>query len=179
MSRESYPKQYLKCNPLSNYSFLQETQIRIKNIKDLQPPIVICNVDHRFIVAEQLREINIAKNLLLEGAFLAIHDPKVQLEQISNDLKSYSFDEVKDNRNSKNKESNWSLYSDLYEAAIDSHALIILTEWENYKKIDWKKISKKMKKPSWVFDTRGILEKDKIKETGINFWQLGDGSLQN
>ena len=123
--------------------------------------------------------INISRNLLLEGAFLAIHDPKVKLEQISNDLDNYSFDQEKNDGDLNNKESNWAQYKDLYEAAEDSHALIILTEWENYKNIDWKKISKKMKKPAWVFDTRGILEKDEIRKTDINLWQLGDGSLKN
>ena len=59
MSRESFPKQYLNCNPSSKYSFLQETQNRLRRIKNIEPPIVICNEEHRFIVAEQLREIGV------------------------------------------------------------------------------------------------------------------------
>ena len=67
MSRESFPKQYLKCNPHSNFSFLQDTQNRLKKIKYVDDPIVICNADHRFIVAEQMRQINIfPKSIILE-----------------------------------------------------------------------------------------------------------------
>ena len=67
MSRESFPKQYLKCNPQSNFSFLQDTQNRLKKIKYFDDPIVICNADHRFIVAEQMRQINIfPKSIILE-----------------------------------------------------------------------------------------------------------------
>ena len=67
MSRESFPKQYLKCNPHSNLSFLQDTQNRLKKIKYLDDPIVICNADHRFIVAEQMRQIDIfPKSIILE-----------------------------------------------------------------------------------------------------------------
>ena len=82
MSRESYPKQYLKCNPLSNYSFLQETKNEIKNIKDLQPPIVICNVDHRFIVAEQLREINIVPQTIILEPFGRNTAPAITLASL-------------------------------------------------------------------------------------------------
>ena len=67
MSRESLPKQFLKCNPLSPYSFLQDTFLRLKNIKDLGDPILIANEKHRFVVAEQMREINVnPKEIILE-----------------------------------------------------------------------------------------------------------------
>ena len=46
---------------------LQETQSRLKNIDNIENPIIICNEEHRFIVAEQMREINITpKSILLE-----------------------------------------------------------------------------------------------------------------
>ena len=41
--------------------------------------------------------------------------------------------------------------------------------------IDWKMISEKMRKPAWVFDSRSILVKEKIREIGLNFWRIGDG----
>ena len=47
------------------------------------------------------------------------------------------------------------------------------------KNINWVKISEKMKRPSWVFDTRGILDKIDIQKAGINIWQLGDGGINN
>ena len=67
MSRKSLPKQYLKCNPQSKNSFLQDTYLRIKNIEKLQDPILICNKEHRFIAAEQMREIGVRpKDIVLE-----------------------------------------------------------------------------------------------------------------
>ena len=58
LSRSSYPKQFLKL--LNEYSLLQNTLLRLKNL-DLSfiAPIIICGEEHRFIVAEQLREIHI------------------------------------------------------------------------------------------------------------------------
>lgn len=56
LSRSQYPKQFL---PLaSNLTMLQETYCRLNGVEGLQKPIVVCNEDHRFMVAEQLREVD-------------------------------------------------------------------------------------------------------------------------
>ena len=57
LSRKSFPKQYLSIDPKKDLSFLQDTLIRIKEIQDICDPLIICNEEHRFITAEQLREI--------------------------------------------------------------------------------------------------------------------------
>ncbi len=67
LSRKSYPKQFLSINNLDKNSFFQNTLKRLKGLKDLIEPILICNSEHRFIVAEQLREINLnSKSIILE-----------------------------------------------------------------------------------------------------------------
>lgn len=67
LSREQYPKQYL--NLFGEKTLLQETILRLKSLDYLDSPIVICNCDHRFIVAEQLNQIG-------------IQNPKILLEPI-------------------------------------------------------------------------------------------------
>ena len=67
LSRKSFPKQYLKIDPKHENSFLQTTLNRIKELKNICNPIIICNEEHRFITAEQIRAINIrADSILLE-----------------------------------------------------------------------------------------------------------------
>ena len=67
LSRESFPKQFLSLNFTEGKTLLQKTQIRISKLNNIKPPIMICNEDHRFIVAEQMREINIkASSIILE-----------------------------------------------------------------------------------------------------------------
>ncbi len=67
LSRKSFPKQFLSINSDDNKSLLQKTLERIRNIDKISDPILICNEDHRFIVAEQMREINITpKKIILE-----------------------------------------------------------------------------------------------------------------
>ncbi len=56
-SRTSYPKQFLPL--VSDQSLLQETARRVSDSSLFAPPLMVCNEEHRFLVAEQLREIGI------------------------------------------------------------------------------------------------------------------------
>jgi mannose-1-phosphate guanylyltransferase/mannose-6-phosphate isomerase len=59
LSRQSYPKQFLYLVD-QQYTMLQLTLKRLENLSQkFLPPIIVCNEDHRFIVAEQLRQIDI------------------------------------------------------------------------------------------------------------------------
>ncbi len=67
LSRESFPKQYLSLNSENKNSLLQNTQKRIASLDNITEPILVCNEEHRFIVAEQMREINVKPlSILLE-----------------------------------------------------------------------------------------------------------------
>lgn len=64
LSRTQYPKQFLKFSP-DGYTLLQSTLLRLKNL-DCAKPILICNEEHRFLAAEQMREIGISAHIILE-----------------------------------------------------------------------------------------------------------------
>ena len=126
--------------------------------------------------------IKICKDLLEEGAFLSIHDPKVSKEQINQDLgieplnSAINYSERFDFFNYEGK---WFFEESIYKAAENSDALVLLTEWEEYTKINWAKVSKIMRKPSWVFDTRSILNKKEIINNKLQLWRIGDGSKRS
>lgn len=64
-SRQALPKQFLKLT--SDETMLQATLSRLEGLEGLSKPVVICNEDHRFLVAEQLREAKIEHDgILLE-----------------------------------------------------------------------------------------------------------------
>ncbi len=69
LSRKSFPKQYLKLNTSERYTLLQNTYERISKINNIRSPILICNEEHRFIAAEQMREINIKPNRIILEPF--------------------------------------------------------------------------------------------------------------
>ncbi len=121
--------------------------------------------------------ITICRDLLEEGAFLSINDPKVNKNQIELDLKSKSIENLNysDKTDFFNLEGQWSFEKDIYKSANNSDAILILTEWENYFNIDWNKISKIMRKPSWIFDSRSILNPKEIIDNDLQLWRIGDG----
>ena len=61
----------------------------------------------------------------------------------------------------------------------DADAVTILTEWEQYRKINWEIASKLMRKPSWVFDTRSIISAKDVRKYNINFGKLAMGLIKN
>ncbi len=112
--------------------------------------------------------IYIIRDLLEEGAIINIHDYKVSKEQIDIDLKKIQ------KNNKVNQSNDWSFNKDLIENVRHADAIIILTEWEGYKHLNWENIASLMRKPSWVFDTRGILDSNLIKRLGFKLWKLGE-----
>ncbi len=120
--------------------------------------------------------ILICKDLLNEGAFLFIHDPKVSKEQIINDLGSKPYSENKKQLNSFDVKGNWEFIHDIDESFFEADAIVILTEWEEYKNINWDLAEKRMRKPAWIFDSRSLIDPEDIKKNDFNFWRIGDGS---
>ncbi len=118
--------------------------------------------------------IDITKELLSEGAQIVINDPKVNQEQICVDLNKKPY---KKNTNNSPEKGYWWFSNDFEEVFTNADAILVLTEWEEYKKLDWDKLSKLMRKPAWIFDSRSIVDPNKIKTLGVKFWKIGDGTL--
>ena len=122
--------------------------------------------------------IRICKDLIDEGANLVIHDPKVDSFQITKDLGINPSEEKDIYKNENlNELGKWELKRDIQEVFLNADAAIILTEWGEYSQIDWDQIALKMRKPAWVFDARSITNKEKVINSGLNLWRLGDGSI--
>ncbi len=116
--------------------------------------------------------ISICKDLLEEGARIFIYDPQVSVKQIEVELNILESDQ-KESHYSKDF---WSFANSTYEAAENADAILILTEWDEFKYLDFEKLSKIMRKPSWIFDTRSIINIQDAKSFGINVWNLGKGN---
>ncbi|MEE9449858.1 MAG: nucleotide sugar dehydrogenase, partial [Ignavibacteriaceae bacterium] len=95
----------------------------------------------------------VTRKLLEEKAHVVISDPQA-LENAKNDLKDFkNLIEYED---------------DPYKAALNAHAIAVLTEWDLYKTLDYKSIYEKMEKPAFIFDGRNILDHKKLFEIGFN-----------
>jgi UDPglucose 6-dehydrogenase len=111
--------------------------------------------------------IYVAEKLLQEQANIVIYDPKVKREQIIADLEYLgSIDpEVIEKR--------ITVVNDPYEAMKDTHAVAILTEWDEFKSYDWEKVYNQMFKPAFIFDGRGILDIQSLSELGFKLFRIG------
>ena len=114
--------------------------------------------------------IDICKDLIEEGGELQIYDPKVSFKDIENELGNNLTESL------SNEKGSWQFSNSIDNASQGADALIILTEWDEFKILDWMKISKLMRSPSWIFDTRLITDTSQAHKYGIKIWKIGSGS---
>ncbi|WP_313264674.1 nucleotide sugar dehydrogenase [Sphingobacterium sp.] len=111
--------------------------------------------------------IYVADHLLDEEANIVVYDPKVSAEQIYKDLDYLGIRSPEENRRLLK------VVNDPFEALNDAHAIAILTEWEEFKEYDWKLIKDRMKRPSFVFDGRCLLDSSLMESLNFAYYTIG------
>ncbi|GGH30670.1 nucleotide sugar dehydrogenase [Sphingobacterium alkalisoli] len=112
--------------------------------------------------------IYVADHLLDEEANVIVYDPKVPAEQIYRDLVYLGTRSPEENRRLVK------VVNDPYEALAGAHAAAVLTEWDEFKGYDWAKIKETMKRPSFVFDGRKLLNRAQLEELGFVYYAIGE-----
>lgn len=105
--------------------------------------------------------IYVCKDLLEERANLTIYDPKVKPEQTRKDL------------NLAEDDARVTFAATAEAAAEGAHALLVLTEWDAFKTLDFESIYQKMLKPAWIFDGRNILDRARLQSIGFKVYSIG------
>ena len=117
--------------------------------------------------------IRICRDLLEEGAQVFIHDPKVAADQIARDLNQ----EPASQTDLLSGTGNWSEAGSVEDAVTGADAVIILTEWQHYRKLNWQALANRMRKPAWVFDARAVANPAQVKAAGLSLWCVGNGAV--
>ena len=126
--------------------------------------------------------IRICRDLLEEGAQLAIHDPKVDGAQIARDLQlpaSAAPDaEAGPTRAALSGEGTWWQGDDVESTVAGADAVLILTEWQHYRQLDWAALAARMRQPAWIFDARAVVDPAAVAAAGLKLWRVGDGGVE-
>ena len=113
--------------------------------------------------------IYVADYLVSEQADITVYDPKVKDHKVLADLDSLNTRTEKDNK------ERVTVVNDPYKACNDTHAVAIMTEWDEFTSYNWKNIYDNMLKPAFIFDGRGILNHELLKEIGFQVYTIGKG----
>ena len=108
--------------------------------------------------------ISVCRQCLAEGARLAITDPKA-LDNARLDLADV--------------EGDVQFVEDPYEAVEGAHAIALMTEWECFRDLDYRRIYEGMTKPAFVFDGRNLLDHAALFEIGFNVYPIGRRPLRH
>ena len=111
--------------------------------------------------------IYVADDLINENAKIAVYDPKVSRKKVLADL------DYLETRTASTNSENVLSFDNPYEACKNSHAIAVLTEWDEFVQYDWQKIYDSMQKPAFVFDGRNILNGRALKAIGFAYQGIG------
>merc|ERR1711979_154057 len=110
--------------------------------------------------------LTVCNMLLQDGALVHVYDPKVKKEDALTEFKYHNMD-VDENR---------LIFTKSAEEAVDgAHALVILTEWDEFKKYPYHEFYAQMLKPAFLFDGRGILNHKSLEDIGFEVHAIGKG----
>lgn len=112
----------------------------------------------------------VLRDLLQENAMVHVYDPQVSREDMWIEL-NYTCGINKDN--TPRLEESVTTSTDPYDACDGSHAIAVMTEWDEFKNYDYERIYNSMAKPAFLFDGRNILDHDKLREIGFEVHAIG------
>ena len=112
--------------------------------------------------------IYVCRDLLMEGAEVALYDPQVPVSIIHRDLLYVGVSqEMIDNQ--------LVTCTSCEEAAEGSHGVAILTEWDEFRDVNFDRVLGKMFKPAFLFDGRSLLDHVELKAKGFDVYAIGKG----
>ncbi|KAK9763073.1 hypothetical protein K7432_010597 [Basidiobolus ranarum] len=115
--------------------------------------------------------ITLIKDFIQENANITIYDPKVEPSQIWLDLTEPGV-----HSNEVQVKKQVTICTSAYEATQDCDAVVVCTEWDEFKALDWQKVYNQMHKPAFVFDGRLMLDAVKLREIGFKVEVIGKSS---
>ena len=117
--------------------------------------------------------IYVADHLINDGAEIHVFDPKVSKNKIKEDLKQLWKLKGLDVEEINQKINQIKVYNNHKMAVHKSHAIAVLTEWDEFVNYDWETIYKNMYKPAFIFDGRNILNNEKLTNIGFKVRSIG------
>lgn len=120
--------------------------------------------------------IDVCRGLIGEGAQLAIYDPKVTEEQMFKDLSLSKFEwdiPMSPAHSCDQLRKEVTMDFDPYNTAKGAHAICIMTEWDEFKEFDYKRIYDDMHKPAFLFDGRNLLNTAEMRKIGFIVFSIG------
>jgi UDPglucose 6-dehydrogenase len=111
--------------------------------------------------------IHICRALINEQAQIVVHDPQVDPQSIYRDLSAAVGAGMADIKRFV------TVADDPYEASKGAHALVIMTEWDEYQNLDYARIYSHMCKPAFIFDGRNVAPKHRLESIGFEVYAVG------
>lgn len=135
--------------------------------------------------------IHVCTRMLEEGAILHVYDPKVSAENVYNSIQHYAESTrantcsmtASNKRNLTEEMKNNILQervrvmSNPIDAVRHATAVLILTDWDEFKSIDYNMVYNQMEKPAFLFDGRIVTNVDELRQIGFRAYCIGKSGI--
>jgi len=118
--------------------------------------------------------IYLANELIKKGANIIVIDPLSNISKIKKDLTDFAGGDDIDEYSSNEFNEKIQFSTSCLEAAKNAHAVVISTEYDEFKNYNWKKLYSIVTKPALIFDGRILLDRNKLEKIGFNLYQIGN-----
>ena len=113
--------------------------------------------------------IYVSDHLMNDRAEIHVYDPRVPKKAMYADINYLQ------SRTEKENHDQLTVHKSPYDACKDAHAITVITEWDEFKNLDWKRVYDNMLKPAFLFDGRNILDHKALREIGFQVYAIGKG----
>ena len=148
----------LKVNERQNRQVVQKLQRLVGSLENLTIGVLGLTYKAGTSTLRRSSALEIIKELVAKGAIVKAHDPHADLAEIKF---HHEFE----------------FCADVYEVVRDNDAMVIVTEWPEFKELDFPLIKSLMKKPI-IFDTKNMLDSERMNELGFLYLGIGRGKRQ-
>jgi UDPglucose 6-dehydrogenase len=114
--------------------------------------------------------IQVCQALIQEQAHVVVHDPQVGADSIQREILAAG------NLSPLHLRDHLVIAADPYQAAIGAHAIVILTEWDEYATLDYSRIYDRMLRPAFLFDGRNVVCASELRAIGFEVYSIGKGA---
>lgn len=169
-----YWHQVLKINDYQKSRFLNKILQSLEN-RIVNSKIVLMGWSFKKNTndSRESASIYLAIELIKKGAYIIVVDPLSNISRIKNDLTDFLKLEDFEDYSSNEFIDKITYSTNCFEASKNADAIVISTEYDEFKSYKWDEVYSVVNKPALMFDGRILLNKQKMKKIGFNIYQIG------
>ena len=160
-----YWQQVIDLNDYARQRFCDNIVHTMVNVKNKKIAIMGFSYKPDTSDCRQTPAVDVCRAMLAEGGHIAIYDPQVKSQVMMEEFgRDACMQQV-------------TVCQNVDQAVEGADAIVLMTDWDSFRTLDMKAIHAAMRKPAYIFDSRGTWDNKLLKDIGFSVYRIGNPSL--